>query len=177
MSEHEPVAGLSADALADLAARAYYGDHGVYPTYREHGDAEHWAAVGRSLAAHVERATAADRTTAQREQEVTDAFARGYDKATAEAEARLAAVRAELQAYRAEDLRDREWAAFERESNIRCLACDLRYAEREQYGCLVKTGHRYDAAMLDEARQLDPPTIPQAALDAAPSAPDPQEER
>lgn len=70
-------------------------------------------------------------------------------------------IRLELEAYRREDLRQREWAAFVRESDVRCLKCDLRYGERDQYGCGGYVGsHAYDDEELAEARKLDDPDIP-----------------
>lgn len=72
-------------------------------------------------------------------------------------------ARAELSAYRAEDLRQREWAAALRESDVRCDGCNLRYGERNQYPCGEpewQQSHTYYEPELDEARTLDEPTIP-----------------
>ncbi|GAB3988828.1 hypothetical protein [Nocardioides marmoraquaticus] len=73
------------------------------------------------------------------------------------------AEHAELEAYRAEDLRQRQWSAGLAESDVRCIDCDLRYGERDQYSCVIEgTAHRYDEAELAEARVLAPPAIPRA---------------
>lgn len=74
------------------------------------------------------------------------------------------AEQTELEAYRVEDLRQREWAAGLRESDVRCDDCDLRYGERDAFACseYVNGPHCYDEDELAKARELDPPTIPRA---------------
>lgn len=63
---------------------------------------------------------------------------------------------AELVGYRAEEQRVRAWNALVNEGNVRCTQCDLRYAERDQYGCgdeRYNAEHHYDADELAEARR------------------------
>ena len=68
-------------------------------------------------------------------------------------EALLARVRERLE-------REQQWKIFGRESNVRCLDCDLRYGERDQYGCHESgRGHSFDDEELAEARRAQPDDI------------------
>lgn len=68
-------------------------------------------------------------------------------------DARIAELEAELAPHREEVERQKRWAAYCRQSDVRCLTCDLRYEEREQYRCEYAKGgaHRYDETELAEA--------------------------
>ncbi|MES9516600.1 hypothetical protein ACIQYW_19150 [Rhodococcus erythropolis] len=66
------------------------------------------------------------------------------------AEATAAELEAELEKYRAEERRQLEWARHLARDDVRCPSCNLRYGEREQYGCVEPArAHEYDA---DELR-------------------------
>lgn len=81
-----------------------------------------------------------------------------YRLATEQLEARQADTRA-LTAVRAlldaEEADKRQADARERVGDVRCMSCDLRYEERQQYGC-HDTGraHRYDERELAEEGAL-----------------------
>lgn len=48
---------------------------------------------------------------------------------------------------------EKRWSVMGREGDVRCTSCDLRYAEREEYGCHWEgNAHRYDDEELAEAR-------------------------
>ncbi|QYB01452.1 hypothetical protein I1A62_29920 [Rhodococcus sp. USK10] len=50
----------------------------------------------------------------------------------------------ELRVYRQRDREDEEWNRRVDEDNVRCLDCDLRHGEREQYRCTKASGaHTY----------------------------------
>ena len=64
----------------------------------------------------------------------------------AEREALLTRVRERLE-------HEQRWEILGSESNVRCLDCDLRYGERDQYGCHeTGRGHTFDEEELAEAR-------------------------
>lgn len=63
---------------------------------------------------------------------------------------RITALEAELERYRAEERRQLEWARRLDRDDVRCPRCNLRYGERDQYGCVEPArAHEYDA---DELR-------------------------
>lgn len=62
----------------------------------------------------------------------------------------IAELEAELEKYRAEERRELEWARNRARDDVRCPSCNLRYGERDQYGCIEPARtHEYDA---DELR-------------------------
>ena len=66
------------------------------------------------------------------------------------AEAKATELEAELEKYRAEERRELEWARHRARDDVRCPRCNLRYGERDQYGCIEPArAHHYDA---DELR-------------------------
>jgi len=53
---------------------------------------------------------------------------------------------AELAKYHAEERRELEWARNRARDDVRCPSCNLRYGERDQYGCIEPArAHEYDA--------------------------------
>lgn len=59
---------------------------------------------------------------------------------------------AELEKYRAEERRQLEWARHLARDDVRCPSCNLRYGERDQYGCIEPArAHDYDAEELRAA--------------------------
>lgn len=74
----------------------------------------------------------------------------------AKAEARAAELEAKLAPFLEEEQRQKEWNAFCAVSDVRCLDCNLRYGEREQYGCGIEArNHYYDEDELREARRIE----------------------
>lgn len=70
-----------------------------------------------------------------------------------EREALLTRVRERLE-------HEQRWEILGRESNVRCLDCDLRYGERDQFGCHeTGRGHTFDEEELAEARTPQPDDI------------------
>ena len=66
--------------------------------------------------------------------------------------ARAEQAEAELEKYRAEEREDLEWQHFCAQQDVRCTVCNLRYGEREQYGCGdPPRAHHYDENELREA--------------------------
>lgn len=110
-----------------------------------------------------------------------DDLRRLYEKATGDArtyycDSRVQAVLSALDAYldqphrteseiKAEALREAaaefdhssaQRAAEDRVRSVRCDSCELRYDQRDQYGCVTSlTPHSYSEVEFDEARQLD----------------------
>lgn len=68
-------------------------------------------------------------------------------------DARIAELEAELAPHREEVERQEQWAAYCRQADVRCLTCDLRYEERDQYRCEYNKvgGHRYAEDELADA--------------------------
>ena len=63
---------------------------------------------------------------------------------------RTAELEAELAEYHAEERRELESARNRARDDVRCPSCNLRYGERDQYGCIEPArAHDYDA---DELR-------------------------
>ena len=63
---------------------------------------------------------------------------------------RITELEAELEKYHAEERRELEWARNRARDDVRCPSCNLRYGERDQYGCIEPArAHEYDA---DELR-------------------------
>ncbi|MFF1946929.1 hypothetical protein ACFVWF_32850 [Rhodococcus qingshengii] len=61
------------------------------------------------------------------------------------AEAKATELEVELEKYRAEEREDLEWQRFCAQQDVRCTVCNLRYGEREQYGCGdPPRAHHYD---------------------------------
>lgn len=113
-----------ADDLAQQAWSAYYVNGAG--SFHASADREHWRRVGETMRQELARRDAAQRTAraAKALRDAADAF----DRKAAEHAARL-------------DVDD-----------VRCLRCDLRYAERQQYGCMESgRGHDYDEDELAEA--------------------------
>ncbi|MCZ4613324.1 hypothetical protein [Rhodococcus qingshengii] len=60
--------------------------------------------------------------------------------------ARAEKAEAELAKYHAEERRELEWARNRARDDVRCPSCNLRYGERDQYGCIEPArAHEYDA--------------------------------
>ncbi|QTJ64998.1 hypothetical protein HYG77_04880 [Rhodococcus sp. ZPP] len=67
---------------------------------------------------------------------------------------KVAALTKELHDYRLEASFDEEWNRRLAVDNVRCQYCDLRYGEREQYGCTDSNSpHSYSEAELRAARE------------------------
>lgn len=80
--------------------------------------------------------------------EWTNPTAHVYTEADAEfiAQARtlVPTLIAELRGYREEKRQDEEWNRRVDKDNVRCLDCDLRHGEREEYRCTKASGaHTY----------------------------------
>ena len=68
---------------------------------------------------------------------------------------------AELEKHRAEERRELESARNRARDDVRCPSCNLRYGERDQYGCIEPArAHDYDAdelrAALEGVGDADP---------------------
>lgn len=69
---------------------------------------------------------------------------------------RISELEAELTPFREEEKRQKEWNAFCAVSDVRCLDCNLRYGERDQYGCGIEArNHYYDEDELREAGRVE----------------------
>ncbi|MHD0301850.1 hypothetical protein [Rhodococcus erythropolis] len=65
---------------------------------------------------------------------------------------RVTELESELEKYRAEERRELEWARNRARDDVRCPSCNLRYGERDQYGCIEPArAHDYDADELHAA--------------------------
>lgn len=65
---------------------------------------------------------------------------------------RVAELESELEKYRAEERRELESARNRARDDVRCPSCNLRYGERDQYGCIEPArAHDYDADELHAA--------------------------
>ena len=65
------------------------------------------------------------------------------------AEAKLAEIQRLADEEAAEDAK---WAAIYRQNDVRCIDCQLRYGERDQYSCVEPgTRHQYSERELEEA--------------------------
>lgn len=70
--------------------------------------------------------------------------------------ARAEKAEAELAKYHAEERRELEWARSRARDDVRCPSCNLRYGERDQYGCIEPArDHHYDENELREALEGD----------------------
>ncbi|MHA4848788.1 hypothetical protein L1080_004470 [Rhodococcus sp. MSC1_016] len=100
--------------------------------------------------------TAANKVIAERDAENTKLLAvvDQYRQERDEEREKVASLTKELLGYRDEKSFDEEWNRRVAVSNVRCLYCDLRYGEREQYGCVDSSvPHAYSDDELRAARE------------------------
>ncbi|MDV6267054.1 hypothetical protein [Rhodococcus globerulus] len=116
-----------------------------YMALTQAGDRTEAAVLRRADSAHVALVVERHTQTQTARTEVAIADARRW-------EARAEKAEGELEKYHAEERRELEWERNRARDDVRCPSCNLRYGERDQYGCLTPArAHEYDEDYLRAA--------------------------